>query len=74
MLQRRATADPSWTCVNVALAEHDGEAVVNVAGNLWSSSLLPMAPEHETAAPASAYVGRQKVRLVRLDSLDVISP
>lgn len=71
-LQRRTIGDPSLIRVNVALAERDGEAVVNVAGNLWSSSLLPMTPEHEAAAPASAYVGQQSVRLARLDSLDIL--
>jgi FkbM family methyltransferase len=71
-LQRRAAADPAWTCVNFALAERPGDAVINVAGNLWSSSLLPMRREHEVAAPASAYVGEETVRLARLDSLDVI--
>jgi FkbM family methyltransferase len=73
-LQRRAGADPTWTCWNVALAERDGDAVVNVAGNLWSSSLLPMTREHEAAAPDSVYVGQERVRLTRLDSLDVIGP
>ena len=73
-LQRRAATDPAWTCVNVALAERDGDAVVNIAGNLWSSSLLPMTREHEAAAPASAYVGQERVRLARLDSLDIIRP
>jgi FkbM family methyltransferase len=73
-LQRRADADPAWTCVNVALAERDGDAVVNVSGNLWSSSLLPMTREHEAAAPSSAYVGQERVRVARLDSLDVIRP
>jgi FkbM family methyltransferase len=73
-LQRRTTGDPSITRMNIALAERDGEAVVNVAGNLWSSSLLPMKSEHEAAAPASAYVGRERVRLARLDSLDVVGP
>jgi FkbM family methyltransferase len=73
-LQRRTTGDPSITCMNVAIAERDGEAVVNVAGNLWSSSLLPMMSEHEAAAPASAYVGQERVRLARLDSLDVVGP
>jgi FkbM family methyltransferase len=71
-LQWRAAADPAWACLNVALAERDGDAVVNVAGNLWSSSLLPMTRKHEAAAPASAYVGEERVRLARLDSLDVI--
>jgi FkbM family methyltransferase len=73
-LQRHATADPTWACVNLALAERDGDAVINVAGNLWSSSLLPMRREHEVAAPASAYVGEETVRLARLDSLNVIGP
>lgn len=71
-LQRRAASDPAWTCTNVALAERDADAVINVAGNLWSSSLLPMTREHEAAAPASAYVGQERVRLARLDSLDVV--
>jgi FkbM family methyltransferase len=73
-LQRHARADPIWTCVNLALAERDGDAVINVAGNLWSSSLLPMRREHEVAAPASAYVGEETVRLARLDSLNLIGP
>jgi FkbM family methyltransferase len=73
-LQRLAAADPAWTCVNLALAERDGEAVINVADNLWSSSLLPMRREHKAAAPDSAYVGTQTVRLARLDSLDLIAP
>jgi FkbM family methyltransferase len=73
-LERRAAADPMWTCVNVALGERDGDAVVNVAGNLWSSSVLPMTRAHEAATPSSTYVGRESVRMVRLDSLDVIGP
>jgi FkbM family methyltransferase len=73
-LEQRAAADPAWTCVNFGLAERDGDAVVNVAGNLWSSSLLPMTREHEAAAPASAYLGTERVRLARLDSLEVIRP
>jgi FkbM family methyltransferase len=74
VLKRRADADPAWRCVNMALTEHDGEAVVNVAGNLWSSSLLPMARAHEAASPASAFVRRERARVARLDSLDVIGP
>jgi FkbM family methyltransferase len=73
-LQRHAAADHAWTCVNLGLAERDGDAVINVAGNLWSSSLLPMTREHEAAAPASTYVGEETVWLARLDSLDVIRP
>jgi FkbM family methyltransferase len=73
-LERRAAPDPAWTCLNIALAEREGDAIVNVAGNLWSSSLLPMTREHRVAAPASAYVREERVRLARLDSLDLIRP
>jgi FkbM family methyltransferase len=71
-LQRRSSLDPEWTSVNVALGDRDGDARVNVAGNLWSSSLLPMAFAHEQAAPQSVYVGEESTRLARLDSLDVL--
>ena len=71
-LERRSASDPNWTAVNLALADADGESVVTVAGNLWSSSLLPMKPLHEKAVPMSAYVREESVRLTRLDSLAVV--
>lgn len=73
-LERRSASDASWTCLNVALGDRDGEAVVNVAGNLWSSSLLPMMQLHEAVAPLSAYVREEPVRLARLDSLNLVEP
>lgn len=73
-LERRSAADAEWTCLNLALGDRDGEAVVHVAGNLWSSSLLPMTRLHESAVPASAYAREESVRLARLDSLNVVEP
>ena len=73
-LERRSAQDRAWKCVNVALGERNGDAVINVAGNLWSSSLLPMTRQHEAAAPASPYVRDEAVRLARLDSLNVVGP
>jgi FkbM family methyltransferase len=73
-LERRSARDRAWDCVNVALGAHNGESVVNVAGNLWSSSLLPMTRLHEAAAPASSYVRAEAVQLARLDSLNVVGP
>jgi len=73
-LQRRAASDAALTCFRIALGDRDGEAVINRAGNVWSSSLLPMTQRHEAAAPDSAYVGEEPVRLARLDSLDVLRP
>lgn len=62
--------DPQWTIAPpMALGDADGEADVHIAGNSVSSSLLPMLDAHEKAAPASAYVGSEKVAVRRLDRL-----
>ena len=66
-LQRRADGDPLWDCQRMALGDRDGEAVLHVAGNSWSSSLLEMTPAHEQVAPASRYVAEERVELARLD-------
>ncbi len=73
-LVERSDSDPAWAAENLALSDRDGESVVNVAGNLWSSSLLPMRERHLKAAPESRYVGQEAVRLARLDSLGAIGP
>jgi FkbM family methyltransferase len=73
-LERRTARDPAWDCVNVALGAGDGDSVVHVAQNLWSSSLLPMTRMHQAADPASSYIREEAVRVARLDSLNVIGP
>lgn len=52
-----------------ALGSKAGETVINIAGNSVSSSLLPMRSEHVEAAPESAYVRTEVVRMERLDEL-----
>jgi FkbM family methyltransferase len=52
-----------------AIGDRDGEIEINVAGNSVSSSILPMTDTHVTAAPGSAYVGRETVPIARLDSV-----
>jgi FkbM family methyltransferase len=61
--------DPLWRCVQAALGDADTNARMHVAGNSVSSSLLPMEQAHLSAAPASAYVRTEEVRVVRLDSV-----
>jgi FkbM family methyltransferase len=68
-LERRAAGDPGWETIRVALGDADGEAEINVAGNSFSSSLLPMGPRHLQSAPESAYIGRENVPTARLDSV-----
>jgi FkbM family methyltransferase len=68
-LAQRSSSDPQWESRRLALGEEDGSAEINVAGNVDSSSLLPMGPRHLESAPYSAYVGSESVETARLDTL-----
>lgn len=69
-LSRRARRDPDWIIApRVALGDHEGTTILNLAGNSASSSLLPMLQSHVTAAPGSRYIGSEMVDLRKLDSI-----
>jgi FkbM family methyltransferase len=69
-LVRAASSDPRWEAApRVAVGGHEGEIQMHIAGNSVSSSALPMLDQHASAAPQSAYVGTERVRLARLDAL-----
>ena len=69
-LAEAAKGEPLWTVhPQCAVGDRDGETEINVAGNSVSSSVLPMTDKHAAAAPGSAYVGRERVPMVRLDSV-----
>ena len=62
-------ATPSWTCVHSALGSTAGRQTINIATNSDSSSLLPMADEHRSAAPHVDYVGQEEITVARLDDV-----
>jgi FkbM family methyltransferase len=67
-----ARGDRLWRIAPAAaLGACAGSVELNLAGNSASSSVLDMLPAHLRAAPQSAYVGRQRVPLARLDELSV---
>jgi FkbM family methyltransferase len=69
-LIKNAGNDPRWTVApRMALGERSGEVEIHVAGNSFSSSLLPMLPAHVAGAPKSAFVGTEVTPLKTLDSL-----
>jgi FkbM family methyltransferase len=68
-LDEARRGDDRWEAMGVALGDEPGEAVLHVAGNSASSSILPMLPEHERFAPESANVGAVAVEVRRLDDL-----
>ena len=68
-LSATIAGDPAWTARQVALGSEPGEAVINIASNSDSSSLLPMESAHTDAEPSVGYVGQQTVTVARLDDL-----
>ena len=52
-----------------ALGDHTGEVEINIAGNSESSSILPMLESHRSAAPESAYEGKEIVPIKTLDAV-----
>jgi FkbM family methyltransferase len=69
-LSERAAEDVLWTVApRCALGAAEGEATIHVAGNSYSSSLLPMLESHRSAAPESAYVDRETCPVLTLDGV-----
>ncbi|MGH9194195.1 MAG: FkbM family methyltransferase [Acidimicrobiia bacterium] len=68
-LSHAFSSDAQWQGLQLALGEEDGSAMINVAGNSVSSSILEMSDAHLAAAPSSAYVGSLTTDLARLDTL-----
>jgi FkbM family methyltransferase len=68
-LAAAADGDQRWTCHRLALGAAVGEAHMNVAANLASSSLLEMEAEHRAAAPWASFVGSETVPVARLDDV-----
>ncbi len=62
-------ADRLWKGMQIALGDREGEAEINISGNSFSSSLLDLLPRHTQTAPASKYIGKEKIAIKRLDSL-----
>jgi len=65
-----ARGDPKWIIhERCALGAFIGAAEINIAKNSYSSSLLPMLPAHQEAAPESTYAARASTKVVTLDSI-----
>jgi FkbM family methyltransferase len=68
-LAAAAADDPDWTCHRLALGATAGEAQINVASNLASSSLLEMEVGHQAGAPEVSIVRVETVAVSRLDDV-----
>lgn len=62
--------DAKWDAYpRCALGDHNGEVEINIAGNSYSSSILPMLESHRNAAPESAYQGKEIAPIKTLDAV-----
>jgi FkbM family methyltransferase len=67
-LLQASDGDSRWNIYpRCALGDHNGEVEINIAGNSLSSSILPMLESHRSAAPESAYQGKEIVPVKTLD-------
>jgi FkbM family methyltransferase len=65
-----AAGDAAWELRHCALGPEQATVTINVAGNAGaSSSILPMLPVHEEAAPSSVFVSCEQVEQRRLDDV-----
>jgi len=71
LVKLKANARPhaNWQVLPIALGSENKTAAINVAGNLQSSSFLPMLSRHQEASPKSGYVTHHDVEVRRLDDL-----
>jgi FkbM family methyltransferase len=69
-LERRARGKTNWTIApRVAIGDRDGKALINVAENSVSSSMLPIRETHVHAEATSRYVMTEEVDLRQLDTI-----
>ena len=69
-LKEKASSYPKWEIYDrVAIGAENGETEINITSNTVSSSLLEIKEVHTRAEAASAYVGKEKIKVVRLDDI-----
>ena len=69
-LKNNALNDEKWKVhKRVAIGASEGATLINVSGNSYSSSLLPMLNTHLEAASESKYISNEDVEIITLDSI-----
>lgn len=68
-LQRTVAADPLWTAEQLAVGAEPGTQTMHVAGNSFSSSLLPMGDRHIELSADSAYRRDEEVEVTTIEAV-----
>lgn len=67
--RNHARVPDKWEIANAGLGERAGRAVLNIAANSYSSSILPMLPAHSVNAPDSSFIDKEEVAIDTVDSI-----
>jgi len=68
-LEKTSLKDEKWIVNNFAIGNKDERSVINIAGNLDSSSILNMLPKHIESAPQSNYIGQEEIEIKKIDTI-----
>lgn len=69
-LLKRSSGNSRWTIAErCAIGDEDGEIEINISRNSISSSVLKIMAEHVNAAPESEYIGSEKTKVFKLDTI-----
>jgi FkbM family methyltransferase len=69
LLAQKASTDPAWEAVNVALGATPGEATIHIGNFRQCSSLLPLVPSYAPRDTASQQVADETIRVDTLDRM-----
>ncbi|MBI5403059.1 MAG: FkbM family methyltransferase [Ignavibacteriae bacterium] len=69
-LTKRSAGNAMWAIAErCAIGDEDGEIEINISKNSISSSVMKIMDEHVNAAPESKYIGSEKTKIYRLDTI-----
>ncbi|GAB1371734.1 [alpha-L-fucopyranosyl-(1-_3)-alpha-L-rhamnopyran osyl-(1-_3)-2-O-methyl-alpha-L-rhamnopyranosyl] dimycocerosyl phenol-phthiocerol 2'''-O-methyltransferase [Candidatus Kapaibacterium sp.] len=69
VLTNRAVSDENWLTCNYGFGNSDEELDINISKNSVSSSLLKVNSELTEIVPETAYIGTEKVKIYKIDSI-----
>jgi hypothetical protein len=70
-LSSKSQGDLLWDVYpRCAIGDYNGEVEINISNYSVSSSILQISNVHSDAEPRSKYIGKEKVKILRLDSID----
>lgn len=68
-LKSNAKNDKKWQTFNFAIGNEEGNTLINVAGNTFSSSINNMLESHLKVEPSSRYISTENITIKRLDTI-----